>query len=935
MKTQAIIRVGFHLIFWGWNFLFFVITYLGILPSTIGPLIEFTIAGVTPPEFLFTLSIIAVSPALCTILGLKKRHDPGYLMRLFFGFQIPIFFLFTIRLFVIRERTSGSTLVLLTLFVSIVAYGAQLLPQSWLENKRLSQWQWSKWIKLFFCTIMVMTGLYFGFVLLFYAIPGAVNFILGFLKFEWLKQLFDLVFSGVFWLLPFMFIFFGLSFALFVVWPVVLVYLYLSSGYQALCFLADRSGMKLVLIYSLSVFIVWAGIFVISCQQPQTEMFAMFDTMPETPESKDECKKILKQSDEVREGLLNAYLHHYRYVSPVEDNNHIKEMYVRTLNVNRNVAMFVQDIYNLLMSPFLYDGSKDDDAKAAKLYADIFDAPIQKAEKKAIRRALASTYSRSEMKAGLLDIDKEVVWLAKQEIKVVSDRDMAQVELFEVYENTEHESQEIFYSFSLPESSVMTGLWLGNSPNKEVSFKFKVSTRGAAQAVYNQEVKRRVDPALLEQVGPRHYRLRVFPVPPKVFSRYRGSKKKEQPRLYLWMTFNVMQQEKGWPMPRLSEKRNVFWNEKTEFIQNGKSVKHGGKSWFPGFIASDRAFKPLAHEAYLHQGVKVTARPVYDDGYGLPKSKHFAVVIDTSYSMAKQSDRLIKVFKWMKENLSPNNEIDIYICSVYGIDLYAMEDLRGFHSMGSVFFGSLNFGDMIRGFDEKRGEKKYDAMILVTDEGSYELSKDEDKRPSMKIDGGKTPVWLVHLGKMPRAYDDKTLELIQAGRGGVAEGVESVIRRMATLEAVGPSAINVVDGYIWGKSSKNGQQAEDVAPIREDGLFGSIAARQMIVAMSRFMDMEDLKNLDMANETAKKYGIVSPYSSMIVLVNERQEKALEEAEKQDDRFDREVEDGSEILQKPSNPMKTASSIPEPSTIVLMVAGIFALSLFQRFKKMGA
>ncbi|MDM8515149.1 TIGR02921 family PEP-CTERM protein [Desulfobacterales bacterium HSG16] len=933
MKRKIILRIGFHLIFWGWNFLFLLIAYIGILPAIGGSLIELTVAGIVPLEFLFTLTVIVATPALCTGVGIRKRKDPVYLMRLFFGFQLPIFFLFLIRLFVIRERTGGSTLILVTLFISIIAYSIELMPQSWREKKWIPQW--FKWLNFFSCTIMVISSLYFGSILLFYAIPGAASFILEFVKFEWLSFLSKIIFSPGFWLLPFIVVFFVFTFVLFIVWTVVLVFLYLSSAYRIISSFFEQYGKQHVLMSSASIFIVWTGFFILNCQQPQAKVFKMLETMPE---SKEQCAKILKQSDSVRKGLLNAYLHYYRYVSPVEKNNHIEEMYIDVFSMNRKNAVFVQDLYNLLMAPFLYDGSKDDDKKAAKLYADVFDVPIQKAERKAILSALSSTYNEGEVQAGLLDIDKEIVWLAKQEIKIVPKQDMAQVELFEVYENTTFDRQEIFYSFSLPESAVVTGLWLGNSPDKAKSFKFKVSTRGAAQAVYKQEVRRQVDPALLEQVGPRHYRLRAFPVPPKLYSTYDEPQKK-QPRLYLWMTFNVMQQNKGWPMPRFAEKRNVFRNETTEFVQNGKSVKHSGRSWLPKYLPADRAFKPMPHEAFLTQGYKVMAKPIYEDGYSLPKSKRFAVVVDTSYSMALQSSKLMRAFKWLKDFLSANNEIDVYICSVSGIDMYPMNDLRGFHSTKSVFFGNLNFGDMIRGFEEVRGKKNYDAMFLLTDEGSYELSKDEDDRPSMKIDDGNTQVWMVHLGGLPKAYDDKTLELIQNSGGGVSENVESAIKRMATIDAAGPSVVNVVDGYLWEKYQENNEEnlnderlPADRKTGQENGnIFDRIAARQMIVAMSRLMDMDDLANLDTVHKTAKKYEIVSPYSSMIVLVNEQQEKALEDAEKKDDRFAREVEDGTETLEKPSNPMETVSGVPEPSTIFLMAAGVFALFIFRRFQ----
>ena len=49
--------------------------------------------------------------------------------------------------------------------------------------------------------------------------------------------------------------------------------------------------------------------------------------------------------------------------------------------------------------------------------------------------------------------------------------------------------QEVVYYFSLPELAVITGLWLGNSPDKAKADVYQVAPRGAAQAVYREETR--------------------------------------------------------------------------------------------------------------------------------------------------------------------------------------------------------------------------------------------------------------------------------------------------------------------------------------------------------------------------------------------------------------------------------------------------------------
>ena len=140
-----------------------------------------------------------------------------------------------------------------------------------------------------------------------------------------------------------------------------------------------------------------------------------------------------------------------------------------------------------------------------------------------------------------------------------------------MYENKTPQRQEIFYYFSLPENATVTGLWLGESPDKDKRQAYAVSPRGAAQKVYKEQVRERVDPALLEQVGPRQYRLRAFPIPPSQLPPHinrflrRGISTQqplqEQPKMHLWLTYSVLNDGTAPVFPDLLEKRNVYWTD--------------------------------------------------------------------------------------------------------------------------------------------------------------------------------------------------------------------------------------------------------------------------------------------------------------------------------------------------------------------------------------
>ena len=317
--------------------------------------------------------------------------------------------------------------------------------------------------------------------------------------------------------------------------------MYIYSGQKFVRQFAKRYGVIKAFSGVSGVLVASIILFVSLQQQPQVQAFSLLNNPVNTDSNR---QTLLSKSNEIRAGLVNAYLSSYRYLSSKQDSNNLSIMYRDTLGLNKSAADSVQSAYNFLISPFLYNGSEQDIKKAEKLYEEFFDKPIQKAEAAAITHAVQSTFDQQEVKAGLLNINERKVWLESQQVTVKEQGDWAEVELYEQYKNQTPEVQEIFYYFSLPESAVITGLWLGDTNDRSKRFEFTVSPRGAAQKVYNSQVRRErpVDPALLEQEGPRHYRLRAFPIP-----RNNVEQIENQPpvptEMNLWLTYKVMVQD--------------------------------------------------------------------------------------------------------------------------------------------------------------------------------------------------------------------------------------------------------------------------------------------------------------------------------------------------------------------------------------------------------
>ncbi|MCC3416781.1 MAG: TIGR02921 family PEP-CTERM protein [Microcoleus sp. PH2017_07_MST_O_A] len=940
MKAKQVFDAIFRIVFWVWNLTFLSTVYLGILPYLAIPLIQATIDGIIPLEFSLTLTALIAVPTVFTIVGARRFHkQPLQLMRLFYGVEAPLFLLCLIRLFMLRELNPASSLIIATIVLCIAAFLVEMLygyfgKQENIEDISISQDarnrksssigfmgnKRSAWIQLGFHSLMLLVGTWAATLLMFYALPVAFTLVVGFLSFVWVAPLIDsLKYTSlsIIWWLPLSLILFGLTSSLFVVMPSLYGFLYIQSGRKVFRSFASQYGKNQAIMGSLGVMAAWLAIFAALLQQPQIQAMKILATPPANDTAR---QTLLAKSDMIRSGLVNAYLSPYRYLSTVGENNHIYEMYKNTFSLPNTAARNVQNSYNFLMSPFLYQGSDSDVKKAEKLYAGFFDTEIQKGDTEAVKHAVQSTSNRQEAKAGLLNVNEEKVWLQSQEVTITEKGDWADIQLYEVYKNQTPNLQEVFYYFSLPESAAVTGVWLGDTGDLKRRFAFSVSPRGAAQQVYNQQVRENVDPALLEQVGPKQYRLRAFPIPAKrEFSRTQTNAPTE---MNLWLTYKVMRQPQGWAMPVLAEKRNIYWDGNTRRTIAGKQVNYKGKeakeTWLPSFVLAVSRQQAIPRLANFPGENTISAKPLVDANYSLPQGKKFAVILDTSRSMTGKTKEVKETFEWLKANSLKANTVDLYVGSAAGMPPKLVEDLGSFDVGKLTFYGTLQLKDILQQFAQLRADRTYDTVFLVSDRHSYELSDDRKTSVSMP-----SPLWTVHLGGLPPAYDDGTLKLIQDSGGGVSTDIKEAMQRVATTASSGKSAISVVDGYVW--SYAKTPKSAAVAKITDDENegFKPIAARQLITALSKEKTSNQLTQLDAMHSLAKTFKVVTPYSSMIVLVNDAQRAQLKAAEAKSDRFERKIESGKEELTKPNNPLNV-SGVPEPEEWLLLIVGAIGL-----------
>ncbi len=236
------------------------------------------------------------------------------------------------------------------------------------------------------------------------------------------------------------------------------------------------------------------------------------------------------------------------------------------------------------------------------------------------------------------------------------------------------------------------------------------------------------------------------------------------------------------------------------------------------------------------------------------------------------------------------------------------------------------------------GKRQYDAVLVLTDGTGYELG-DAD----IEVPVPDAPVWLVHLGQeLPLGYDDNTLEAIQVSGGGVAGDLQTALDRLAVSlgESIGGAQItapvvDLVDGYLW--SVLPTAQVDAAIPANVQLVehnpadpFAALAARRLVLAemQQNKGTIDQLETLDALHALAIEHGIVTPYSSMIVLVDAQQQNLLDNLADLDDRYQREVESLGDTTPSAPTPL---TGVPEPHEWLLMglAAGMLVYLLYTR------
>lgn len=928
-----------HLLFWTWNALFVAFMLLGFAPTILPDLYTAVEGGEIPTSFLLYALLMTLIPVVTTALGVYLRHDPGKLFALGYGLEAPLMSMVFVRLFIVRELTPMTAVVL-----ALTSFGLLTLLWQLLDSYIDKRPRWLTAVRLVGLTLLLFIGLYASIWLAFYVVPLGAMFFSNLP--DMVRDMFRSLSTGEWRWIPFsILLLINLIFtaSLLVLMPLAVPVIYLRAWGQAWQTMRVKTSTSWAVGFTAVALLLPLILLPLTNRHPQQQAFAQLQS---PPSNQAEARALLAQEQQLRAGLLNAYLAPYRYFSAAGEVDHIRHLYDEAFDLREtDISAHIQTAYEGLAAPLLYQpvrravrdqwgntwadsALRREPERAAKLYADYFDQTIVDGEKEAVLTAVGNSWDVMRVRTDLQALDDRSIWLAEQNIAIQENGDWADIELYEVYVNQTSQRQEVVYYFSLPEAAALTGVWLGNSPDKSNAFVYQVAPRGAAQATYRNEVQRNVDPALLEQIGPRQYRLRVFPIEPRQWDWDSNSGRSSllpAPPLHLWLTYRTLADgQGGWPLPALAEKRNVYWTNDTIRQLNGRAwpLYGGDETWLPTAVPATFAVERQAHHVALPDGRVMVAAPVQDVPT-IPTGGRIALVLDRSYSMSEVQAEVQTELAALRSLVGSTTAVDLILTAspVRGdapirkpFDQLAPDDL--------FFFGGQNAAQLLTQFQELAGEEAYDLILVLTDSSGYQLLADAPEALPMPT----APVWMVHLGGLSLGYDDGTLEAIQGSGGGTAVSITEALHRWAIPRG------DLLDGYTWQLLSPAQAEAElaqrsHLSQIKHDpdSPFMALAARQLILheMAANQGDLSQLATLDALHELAVQHSIVTPYSSMIVLINDRQQQLLDELSEGDDRFAREYEAVGET----AGEQLTVTGVPEPHEWLLIFLGLALLVVY--------
>ena len=569
--------------------------------------------------------------------------------------------------------------------------------------------------------------------------------------------------------------------ALAITTPYLVVYNFVLSFTRARTALLAKHTAKFINQLTVgSAAILLVAFFALSYQSaihPKLKMLLDYSRATTFAESEDLAEHLLP-AESLKETILDIANYRRRYLFSKSDTS-LGYAYKNLLNLDSSTSDFVQSTFLALAYPFVYQGTTDDYAVYATAYQQLTGK---------------SLYQKDHIPY----IAPPQVILDTQNISATtsSTGTLATVVIDETYHTTSSRAQEVIYEFSLPPDATIFDLKLGTN----LEFPGVIAPKGAARQVYEREVRKAQDPALLEQIGLRQYRMRIFPIPAN------STPQRVQFSYVVGLTSTQV------PLPVYSTSPGLFVHKTTpKFTLNGQPKANLTLSSNPCALATSASVCPPDLSSIAASQV--------------------AILYDVSASNASYDiqSKLIAI----PTSFFATNKVDFYR---YNTRLSAPVQLTSANLPSFTYFGASDPTVALTLLTTR-----YDKVIIFVTDSSF-----------AQIPTLTSPTYLIYTsGTIPNHSQLFTHKLLSSGGSIIDHISDAFIDRSVIATAAAP---------YWSARAQFNQLLADLHSVPTQAW------------------------LDEQHQFAVASHIVTPYSSLIALVNDQQRQDLDQAAQNYDRY---------------------------------------------------
>lgn len=952
------------------------------------------IAIIDGPELLSIVSLLTyigalILPLIGGLLGIYlniKRNLKGMLL-LLLGIEISLFLLSIFKLFVLQVFSGAVALI----YVFILIACATLLLDI-LQIKKVVQhekvWTLIKTIGYSIGTLMsgyvLIIWSFFMPAITFAAFSGIIDVITNILSYNpyqdgqfpmtplYVSPIMLITFSiaVLFYISPiYAFAIYGMKFVM--IMKGLLRKVFARKGTYGIQI--QKSGIIKFNIFAIFVpLIIVLGIILISFtnslinsldNKPAEEIYSATSQDQGFEESKEQYLKLYTNGNRTKEIIKSKYF--AKYETLIDNNskdmfysfycNEHESNYVYKYGFGEMPYYVCDNIYNIfkvVVSPVVYDGVvRDDYENAADDYKKVFDENIQRGEAEEIKRYSANTITEglysfdrwvADQGANLLDENEKNVKLEHIEIATEIDTNTAlhQTTYTLTFKNKENINQEAYIEFSIPEDSVVTDLRLGDKlQNKGI-----VAPKAAAKGVYEQSLQRSIDPALLEMIGPRTYRLRVFPIPLK-----NGSPETEWQqaipsfqKVQFTYVGNVNGEFRliGLPYTRNLDLKDVQITGKTKITGDSFANLNFVASKIVSIQAdkntsgsSEReilwSVKKSGNNDFLKEKLGLTIKgfgnPVCIPSAEKPENntqvKKVRLFVDVSKSAEDKRvefTNFIGDLRGQKEALPL--EIYEYNFDTHKVFEYAMNNVEITNWLMNVDFWGYSDKSKIVDTIMTNSEEGKTLTFILTDDSDFEYSETVHYDVNYTRNNNNE-VYLIQFGERLTAQKEEINNIIWAS-GGSSYLITSNAPTQSFEEEFKKAFSDIISPGSCIESNEIRQFDQKWATA-----LGQIKTlKESELSISKIQNAES--RIEIARELsviAKSTNIIDPFNSMIALETDWQKSQLEHDSGEDDAFNEDFDIGEEDLVVP-NQIGGMSAPESDSTFILVTILVILISL---------